>query len=632
MLQSIQNSQVLTSPQAYFVPVALEPDRAEARLLEQVPTAKPLVLRVRPVVGDATLGFGSIAPLVARALSWAEADPENKEFLQSIAAELTWLFPELRSKEFFKAAPELTEIAIAPSRRRLHKESEQILRVTVALGRLLRKWLCSDECEIGIVHAVHVDGIDEQSVRVMRRVADIMPEGGPLILFSRGGEFKEPVVEGLTPWLGQKERRAAMLEGVMQNLKHVVLDQDARSPVSALEIVEIDGIANLGTREKALVEALNTSIEENDQPETLAAHAISAIEEAVFTLNFPQARAILGQIGGRFVEFSPKQQHELVLHLAFAEAFACRFESAAEALQYAMSLADRADEKAMSHFFLALLKIKRLGQPLQGREHLDHAIAMLKDRTDDAALNDLAWLYNLRALSFVELRDVANARKQVLMGIKYNKACKRTPDSIHLKINLLSNMTNLEEFTRQVPKAIERWSVFEPMLKSAAGSFAKHYHYRMGGLLTKVDRFDEASDHFMKAYAEARKSHDLFYAVLIARDLGGVLYRAGQVEEAARWFEACVRLQDEMGADDAISADWVALWYCRWCVTSKTAGANAVKQPLYKSISSGSMGHEGEDQSGANAFAPVEFQFLPRPGTKLNRPFDITNLYWESAS
>jgi tetratricopeptide (TPR) repeat protein len=615
----------------FATPDPVAPAEAEARLLGAATPRAGGVVRITPVAGAQTRGIGAIAPLVSRALRDVWQEPDGSAYLDTMAAELTWLFPGLRDKAPFAGAPLLTDIAIAPSRRRLHKESEQILRVTICLGRLLRRWLDGAGREVGVIHAAGIETLDEHSLRILRRLARVVPRDGPLVLFSSAGAPPSGG-DSFKRWTDNAPRRETLIEVLARETGWRALGPDrpgaADTRLWAVALAPAD--PPLDTQEMQLTRHVETCAgNASAEPEMFGDALVAAVEESVFTLNFPHARALIGSYAGRKDELPQRHVHELVLHLGFCEAFIDAFESAAAAFELSLEIAETDAQRAQSHFFLALLKIKRLRSPLQGRAHLDEAIALFAGRDDDTALNELAWLYNLRALSFVETRDAEAARKQVMTAIRYNKRCSKSADSIHLKINLLSNLTNLEEFTKKVPRAIERWSVFEPMLDHAAGSFAKHFHYRMGGLLAKIENFEAAAQHLERAYAEGVSQRDQFYCALIARDLGGVYYRAGHYETAANWYADCIRIEHEMAEPAGQTSDWLAHWFCRW--RHETGGDTAAEAgvPLYKTIATASYGAAGADtgEAGQSGFSEIERRTLPRPGTKLNRPFHIANLY-----
>src|SRR5436853_445897 len=88
---------------------------------------------------------------------------------------------------------------------------------------------------------------------------------------------------------------------------------------------------------------------------------------------------------------------------------------------------------------------------------------------------------------FFRSRVARVACQRVLASLK---SAQRSPDATHIKINIISNLTMLDEFEKNIKDALARWSFFDSMLNHAGPVFAKHHLFRKAGLLVKTGRWE----------------------------------------------------------------------------------------------------------------------------------------------
>lgn len=543
-------------------PIAFIAASAPPQILERAACDQGLyfetVVRLEPDEDHALLGFSALCGIVSKAISALET--HDASLLEPMATELVWLFPTLKERAWAVGALDLEEIALPPSRRRLHKESEIIQRVIVSLIRVLRSWRRTQKGRT-LFHFHRLHEMDEQTVRLFRALAatelgdDICilasashaepadTDGGSSLVagLANGADLRRRMLEDLVELVSIQHLDAPRPDGP-SDIRACVLTANCKDPALHLDTAE-------ARKYKAFRSALQTS---NSNLNQCAQDAMSA---SVFTLNFPLALAIVTDLGNLFDTLSKSDQHELILHLGFAHAFSTDFNAARQALELSIDFASTPRQSAVSHFHLALVHIKRLKSPVQGRKHIDTALSFL-DPTSVPDANEMAWLQNLRALSFVEQRDFTSAGKCLQAAIQHNSSVPRSSDQIHLKLNLLNNISLLEELTGDYVRAIKRYASLEPLMARASRNTAKHWHYRLGGLLVRHGKLEQGLQHLIEAEHCARSSEDLYYSGRICAEIVSIKHALGDIKQAKRWQARTNTLQSFLdGARDSSIAE-----------------------------------------------------------------------------
>ncbi|RXT29802.1 hypothetical protein B5P46_01640 [Rhizobium leguminosarum] len=565
------------------------------------------VVRIEPDPKDTLIGFSAVRPAVSQAIVDLEANG-HIALLTTLATELVWLFPSLRGRVWTANALDLEAIALPPSRRRLHKESEAVQRVVISLVRLLRAW----RAEAGgktLLHFYRLQEMDEHSARLLRRMVEALPGSDLAILASLGGAPSEaaPAVEGaLREHIDVGAFRSRMLARLRKLIRPEILQSPA-NPNGTHDVPVLRGlpdafeIATAEARARAAFSAALLSGGDGTHVGRLAAQAVAA---SVFTLNLPLAIATVAELGDKFSHIAAADRHEIALQVGFAHAFSTSFESARQALEVSAEFAETTEQRAATHFYLALVHIKRLGNPVEGRQHVDVALDLLEAAGDAAHDNEIAWLYNLKALSFVEEKNLAAAGRCLHLAVTRNARPARSSDQVHLKLNLLNNITLLEEISGRYDQAIARYAMLEPLMRTASPSAAKHWHYRLGALMVRCGRREEGIVHLEAAHASAERDEDLYYCDRIAADIAAVQEACGDRTNATLWYRRAAAIEREIG--NATGLDHV--------------NAALARMALLPAMDDGKI----EDDRRA---APESFRPLSAIKTRLNQPFHQINLY-----
>ncbi|PPK67101.1 hypothetical protein V5P93_003440 [Actinokineospora auranticolor] len=271
---------------------------------------------------------------------------------------------------------------------------------------------------------------------------------------------------------------------------------------------------------------------------------------------------------------------------------------------------------AQSHLYTALTLSKRKLRLAEAVAELDQGFAAVRatDGEPDSVRRERGWLHNLRGLTlFAERRLVAafEHEKQAL-------ACLdglTDASSAHLRINLYSNISVLQEKADKTDSALATWEKFKQATGSANAGFGKHHSYRAGGLRLRLGDTAGALADLDNTLAGAAALTDDFHECEVRLELGTWHARQGATAVAGEHFELAEAAARRVGDPYRIA---LAL-----------AGTGAVTGRETGVAETAALSTTHPDRAaalaGAVAAGSAVLDLLPVPRTKLNRPFDQIN-------
>ncbi|WNG46504.1 hypothetical protein F0U60_22090 [Archangium minus] len=535
-----------------------------------------------------------------------------------------------------EGAPDLTDLALTPSERRLHRESEQMFWVLNLAARAIVETLR----ESGQSLVIHSAGeCDLVSLRAVMRAAEwcrLEQLEGRILL--AGWTTRRPYSAAIF-----EERRRAFLSSLCERMR-IAPPEGSVGPMSGRELepaVDLEG------------RYLGTVVEDAAPLEYRIAAAVLAIRSCFFTTNYEGALfaaerglALLDAAGDAL---SPSRVAEGwdALDTGFttpaieidrssigdAEELRLLFERGIgvvhvftgqhdEALAaFGRGLERRAPPERLAHLrmFRALTLTKRLAQLPDARAEVEAGLALLQGRETPLRFLHEAWLRNVYALTYFLEKNLP----QALVQEKHAMRCVgdlHDASATHLKINLISNASYLQETARNYADSIAIWRRFEKLSSSWGANFAKHHRYRLAALQMAHGEREAAVASYTEAFECAGALGDPLHQQVIAADLGLHLLDS-QPAIAAQWFsraeEQARTLGDPLRMAQSLAGQRLAEGSRDWTEALRCAQAStttpAETEPLVRALSSGD--------------AEAVRKALPRPRSKLNRSFDAVNLY-----
>ncbi|QRK05508.1 hypothetical protein JQX13_35860 [Archangium violaceum] len=535
-----------------------------------------------------------------------------------------------------EGAPDLTDLALTPSERRLHRESEQMFWVLNLAARAIVETLR----ESGRSLVIHGAGeCDLVSLRAVMRAAEwgrLERLEGRILL--TGWNTRRPYSAAFF-----EERRRAFLDSLCQRMR-TPFPEGGASPISgrALEpAVDLEG------------RYLGAVVDDAAPLEYRIAAAVLAIRGCFFTTNYEGAMfaaerglALLDAAGGALSPARVAEGWDALdtgfttpaieidrSSLGDAEELRLLFERGIgvvhvftgqhdEALAaFGRGLERRAPPERLAHLhmFRALTRTKRLAQMPDARAEVEAGLALL--RGGETPLRSLheAWLRNVYALTYFLEKNLP----QALVQEKHAMRCVgdlHDASATHLKINLISNASYLQESARNYADSIAIWRRFEKISASWGANFAKHHRYRLAALQMANGEREAAVASYTEAFECAGALGDPLHQQVIAADLGLHLLDS-QPAIAAQWFSRAVEQARAIGDPLRVaqslagqrlaegSHDWTEALRC----AQESTTTPAETEPLVRALSNGD--------------AEAVRKAMPRPRSKLNRPFDAVNLY-----
>ncbi len=533
-------------------------------------------------------------------------------------------------------APDLSDLALSPSERRLHRESEQVF------------WILNFGAK-AVLGALRATG----KSLVVRNVGEC--DLVSLRALMRAEEWAR--LEGLEGRIELRDwaaRRRCFAEGFEARRRQYLETLRARMRIGSADTAGVLGAsrtleAPVDLEGRYLLEVAD----ESATPARRIAAAILAIRACFFSTNYEGA-TFAAETGLRQVDLagaalrpeavadawdaldtgfttpaievdkaslgSPEELRALFFRsLGVVGVFTGQHDEAMATFGKGLALKLPPEGYAHLHMFRALMLIKRLGQLPVARQEIESGLAHLAGRgTPFASLHE-GWLRNVFAL----VHYSSKALEPALAEEKKAMACVgdlHDASATHLKINLISNVSVVQETAKRYADSITTWRRFEKISANWGVNFSKHHRYRLAGLLLLSGDKEQAVANYRSAYESAEQLGDGLHRQVIAAEQGRLALDEGRKEEAVRWYERATEHARDLGEPFALAESLAGRAIARGESDFSEALRCAAATSTFPDARTKLLAAlEGKDPQ---AIAQV----LPKPRTKLNRPFDLVNL------
>lgn len=535
-------------------------------------------------------------------------------------------------------APDLSDLALSPSERRLHRESEQTFWILNVAARTLLDALRESSRPLVIRNAGESDLVSLRGVMRAVEWARMEDLSGKLVLTGWGRQ----------PQSGSERfstRRQQHLETIRERMRAAAEGHaDGVVSVRSLEpSVDREGMylaaasdpdLSAERRIAAAILAMRACFfSTNYEGAMLAAdHGLALLEQAGTALKPAEVADAWGQLEDTaFVspaievdQTSLGDAEELRALLwrqvGVVHAFTGDFEEALRSFLIGAECKLSPERHAQMRMFRALTLIKRVGTVPQARAEIEAGLQGMANRGGATSSLHEGWLRNVYALTYFQEKKLEAALEQEKLALKCVGEL-HDPSATHLKINLISNVSVLQETGKRFTDAITTWRRFERISANWGANFTKHHSYRLAGLQLKAGDAEEAVRGYSQAYASAELLGDAFHRQGIALELGRHYLERKDSAEASRWFEQAEVASREVGdplrlaqslAGKAMVAGQTDFKDAQH-LAEQTTSYPTEAPPLIEALASG-------DPARVTAA-------IPAPRSKLNRPFDLVNLY-----
>jgi len=535
-------------------------------------------------------------------------------------------------------APDLSDLAVTPSERRLHRESEQTFRILNLGARAVLDALRATGRTLVVRNAGQSDLV---SLRGLMRAAEwsrLDGTTGRLVL----AEWSARPARVAARFIG---RRDVYLDTLAERMRARKLDGAGAGThlPSGEPLLDLEGSYLGGTFDA-------------QQPlERRIASALLAIRACFFTTNHEGALLaaeeglrLLAEAGGKLdpaavvsawdsldhpdfdtpvIELdrtslgdSAELQALFYRQIGVVHAFTGEFTQAIEDFGAGLELAIAPERKAQLRMFRALTLIKRMGNQEKARGELEAGYQAMASREGyDARLQE-GWLRNVHALTYFMDKKLGAAMEQEKIAIRCMHGLN-DPSAAHLMTNLISNVSVLQESAKEHAAALVSWRNFESVSVAWGPSFDKHFVYRRAGLELKAgDRASAARD-FAATVEKARVLGDAYHEQAVSGELARLHLDDGHTAEAAQWYERSAEAARVIGDPFRVAESLAGLSVARGNTDFAEAHRLALESTTYptevKRLADALASGRSDDVRAA----------LPTPRTKLNRPFDLVNLY-----
>jgi hypothetical protein len=542
----------------------------------------------------------------------------------------------------------LAAVASTCSERRLHAESEQVMRVVDAVAVLTTRLAAKQPVELVIEGAAR---IDLPSLRGLLRIVDRARAAHAAVDVVLAGATAEPGSPG-------EDGAAAKVRALAWDAFWRRCSECAVPPVLAAPGQADDGRppGQAAVFQPSLEREFFALASHGARAEERLAGALLAMRASFFSTSYDvglaASRLGLRELAGHgqpdmdtvrdLVQNAPATDDPAsvgigpddvidagavrsLLHRyrGMTHVFVLDYDAALAEFAAAVEATSVPHVRARARLLRALLNIKRIGDIGTGMRDASDGLAELA--ADDGGADDkattnaveAAWLYNVRALGHLQRRDLRSARADERAATRLVGKLSTT-DATHLKVNLVSNLSVLAEHSADLDQALAIWRRFTEHGAGWSDAFTKHHAYREGGLLAKAGRTAEGGSLLARSHDRAVASGDQFHALAVALELGALMLDHGDRRAAASWYATASRNAAEFGdpyheslalAGQAISSGGLSSRQAKRLADRATeaVGYPAPARELSRALSSGDATEVG--------------RLLPRARTKLNRPF-----------
>lgn len=578
------------------------------------------------------VAFGGLRRILGRLHEFA---PEAVEFIaQRSKPEWNELFPG----RFASASP-LVTLANAPSERRLSRDSEQVFRVLqVAAQALLAAAAAINEpivlrnvyaCDLvslrGLMRAVEWSRLFGWSVPLTLADWDYPHASSSCLVDDRLAAYRDQIRQRMDAPLHYSTPASTLLlsadEVTTAEARYLMLACDPQAaPVlrvaAALHAVRA---CFFSTNYAGALFACEQGLEQCTAASSAGPHALA---EAFAALTENQSPIVAIEMDQARLNAQPEPAALLWQAVGVVNAFLGDPAAALEAFSHGLRAQPEPVSAARLHMYRALLLIKRYGNINATIDEVRCGLALVEDSSAPAALLEQGWLRNVLALAYYRCRNHAQAVAEIKRAIK-QVAAADDDYLLHLKLNLISNISALQEGTQRYPEAIIMWQRLMKIGERWGGNFLKHYGYRAAGLHLLAGDIATATTLYTQVYQSTTETQDSYHQQAIAAELGQWHLAEGNAAEATRWFTRAVESGTAIGDPFRLGESLVGLTLAGDTTDFSAAAAVFRATRSYQPAAAQWLAALADDTPGDRLAA-----LLPRPNTTLNRPFNLVNIDW----
>ncbi len=537
----------------------------------------------------------------------------------------------------FPDAPLLGDVANAPSERRVERESEQVFRVLQAAAQavveavprlpgplVLRQTYACDLVSLrGLMRAIEWSRVAGPGGLII--LADW--EGSPTTSSGLLGERREQLLERLRLRFGaelQGERGTqefvlpiSRMPGKEGRFLQIVVDRAQRPEYRIAAALLSIWYCFFSTNYEGGLLAGEQGLAQLDGGRGIDAEEVRA---AFFALapDFRQSWAI--ELDPTDIADVPDIRALFWRSIGVIYALLYDHEAALSAFQQGIQANPCLVVIARLKMYRGLILIKRLRQTEPAMAEIRSGLSMVDGDNQPAALLEQGWLRNVLALAYYRHGEIHRATAEIKTAIK-DIAHLHDDAAMVMKLNLISNISTLQDLTKRYDDAVRMWERFLPASARWGPNHYKHYRYRDAGLRLAAGRVDEAIQGYTQAFESAGKLGDTFHQQVIAAEMGRFYLDGGDGARAAEWFERAVALATAMGDPFRLGQSLVGRALATGEGDLRAAAGCACATLSYPAEAARMRAASASDADRGQLAA-----LLPKPGHSLNRRFTLVEL------
>lgn len=330
--------------------------------------------------------------------------------------------------------------------------------------------------------------------------------------------------------------------------------------------------------------------------------------------------------------FNVEQRIYLWKRCGLMHAFLGNYDEVNSAYEQGLQIADHPTMRAQMYAYLTLVATKRQFNLERAEKLAYQGLREIEGLEDDATMIERGWLHNTLALTRFFQKRYKEAYELCKTAFQFLKS-QNNSEALHLKINLVSNMSVVAEQMGNLDMALKIWRNFGHFLRGNGNRlFAKIYYYREAGLLLRKGDTEAALKLLVRAYEEASAIADHFHMDFIARNISSLYAEQGLVDECISWLQKSEQHALEVGSHNRASGAKLAaaaVVYEAGRSDEQTLGVLKRMEGTCRSEKLRELCNQlilEWGQGGHGAARAIIHHELQRPRTKLGVPFYLIHI------
>ncbi|RPK31288.1 tetratricopeptide repeat protein [Paenibacillus xylanexedens] len=275
--------------------------------------------------------------------------------------------------------------------------------------------------------------------------------------------------------------------------------------------------------------------------------------------------------------------------------------------------------RARASIYYALLLANHIKRPEEAIHVVDQGMRFLSGMNDESAVREMAWLHNVKALTYYRLQQLPQAAKSLQQVKVYIKQLGKE-DTVLLSSAYAQNSSYLYEAIGKIDAAIQTQQIFIQKNAGQDDSFLVAHWFRIGFLAGKKGELHIALSWLDKAYEACNRISDPYMQEWIARSTAYILLQSKEMDRAALWLQRSTDLCNKIHLLPELISVSTALYAVHQMIgVSEEPSESPIRRD--ESLSPSELRIRKEQLEHIERGEIEVYQIIPKPNSRFFYPF-----------